>query len=363
MERSVHDSYTPNWAQYFSSEGRILPDVNLSVDCGICCRELAVTKKVDDDHESFSVLPCGHVFGFQCLSLWFCERPTCPMCRKSWWHHACGHNFKLSEFSGGKEFNIHDLPRVIDPAELPGRCNYCINSPSTSNYYYPPLFQPRPGTLNYEEHQGGVLHSILGMRYNAPLQPFTRDVPPGIEYTYHRHGVNRNNAPWRNYPGVLPETPTREPQRIDPPADYGAYGDSLAALIAQTHRENAARGEIAARRMPLYNPPPPPPPPGSPRSEHIPDPTGAELLERSRNIIQTPRRVEQGLQGFQGFPSRCRRCNREMRDGHHVHTMDHDPYPLGRLGMRNPTAPPTMHPFVNPAPRQTGRHGRWGRRR
>ncbi|KAI0817188.1 hypothetical protein GGR55DRAFT_673029 [Xylaria sp. FL0064] len=141
MTRNVHESFVPSWTPYFDFGGRLLPDVNLAVDCGICDAELAITKEADKDLEAFTMLPCGHIFGFECLSEWFRHRPTCPSCRKVWKHTACGHAIKLEKMRGGTDFNIRGLPAMMNVRELPYFCEGCsgLQFPAALNRPLPSL--------------------------------------------------------------------------------------------------------------------------------------------------------------------------------------------------------------------------------
>ncbi|KAI0103172.1 hypothetical protein GGR51DRAFT_573357 [Nemania sp. FL0031] len=128
MANNIEDAYAPNWRPYFTEQGRLISDVNLAVDCGICGNKLAITQPDNDDNETFAVLPCGHVFGYRCISQWLhrSQSPTCPTCRRSLQHLICGHKIRPRQILG-TEFNIHrDLEVVIEDGEdLPGRCASC----------------------------------------------------------------------------------------------------------------------------------------------------------------------------------------------------------------------------------------------
>ena len=50
--------------------------------CTICMEELAVPEPVEGKTETPVRLPCGHVFGKTCITIWFGEHCTCPSCRR-----------------------------------------------------------------------------------------------------------------------------------------------------------------------------------------------------------------------------------------------------------------------------------------
>ncbi|TGJ78249.1 hypothetical protein E0Z10_g10517 [Xylaria hypoxylon] len=151
MSGNLDDIYSPNWVPYFNPEGNLHPDVTLSVECGICRTELAITKQPDDDHESFAMLPCGHVFGYQCIIEWFSRKPSCPVCRKNFRYHGCGHLISLRDIQGGSRFNIRrDLPEAMNPGEqLPDLCFNCRASRHTNNHQCQHRWQ-RPGTFDHQ---------------------------------------------------------------------------------------------------------------------------------------------------------------------------------------------------------------------
>ncbi|KAI3321966.1 hypothetical protein HD806DRAFT_523868 [Xylariaceae sp. AK1471] len=131
MPTNVDDTYTPNWLAHFSPNGQPLSGVNISVDCPICSTALAINQRADENHEMFTVLPCGHAFGYDCLGHWFISNNNCPTCRRQWEHRICRHPITLQPFQGSHRFNIHrDLPPVLhNNDELPGLCTHCDPSP------------------------------------------------------------------------------------------------------------------------------------------------------------------------------------------------------------------------------------------
>ncbi|KAI1277442.1 hypothetical protein F5Y07DRAFT_362974 [Xylaria sp. FL0933] len=172
------NSFTPSWAPYFNFEGRLLPDVNLAVDCGICKTELAITKEADKDHETFTMLPCGHVFGFECLSEWFRHRPTCPCCRKQWMHR-CGHPFKFEKMQGGEDFNIRSLPALMNVRQLSYRCEPCAALHIRATFNRPwPRFQP---SLQRRGPSHDLYNEARQARYAESLRYVPAPPPPSVQ--------------------------------------------------------------------------------------------------------------------------------------------------------------------------------------
>jgi ribosomal protein S27E len=47
------------------------------------------SSRIQDSHPA--LLPCGHVFGEECLQSWLATQNTCPICRLSLSHELCSH--------------------------------------------------------------------------------------------------------------------------------------------------------------------------------------------------------------------------------------------------------------------------------
>ncbi|KAI1171201.1 hypothetical protein F4777DRAFT_583136 [Nemania sp. FL0916] len=131
MGFAVEDIYAPSWFSSFDSRGRLNPGAAMKVECQICTKKLAVTKRPDSKHETFTMLPCGHVFGYKCVKHWLeqADRPNCPQCRTKM-VYACGCQVRPTEMRGGPSFNPHSkLPPVLLDAggDLP-RCPRCMET-------------------------------------------------------------------------------------------------------------------------------------------------------------------------------------------------------------------------------------------
>ncbi|KAI3323633.1 hypothetical protein HD806DRAFT_544342 [Xylariaceae sp. AK1471] len=126
--RDLVDDYVTSWLPFFRLDGKLVPDVNVAIDCSICCGELAVAKPSGDFNPApFAVLACGHVFGHSCIFQWFEERLSCPKCRKEMVHPGCGHEPALLAYEGNGCFNVHTLPQPLAHNKpLPNFCFHCV---------------------------------------------------------------------------------------------------------------------------------------------------------------------------------------------------------------------------------------------
>jgi len=111
------DNYAPNWLPFYSPEGEIVPGLSIEVECAVCNKDLAVTKRADrhndndnDNCEPFTILPCGHAFGYDCIEHWMStneENASCPSCRKPL-TFACGHQIQPHELEFGRVRNMKE---------------------------------------------------------------------------------------------------------------------------------------------------------------------------------------------------------------------------------------------------------------
>ncbi|KAE9374201.1 hypothetical protein N431DRAFT_336926 [Stipitochalara longipes BDJ] len=66
------------------------------------------------------MIPCGHIFGSQCISRWLENASThqdCPNCRRRMVYSECEHNVRPVQI----EWN----PRPVRDADMPGKCGIC----------------------------------------------------------------------------------------------------------------------------------------------------------------------------------------------------------------------------------------------
>ncbi|KAI0972785.1 hypothetical protein F4678DRAFT_460347 [Xylaria arbuscula] len=240
MERKVDEAFTPSWDECFDCDGNILPGFNFCVDCGICRRELAITKSADEDHEVFTMLPCGHVFGFECLSIWFSTHATCPTCREKWQHSRCGHILKPEKIQGGKDFNIRSLSKVIKASELPGACGNChsylAENGHVDNFIDFDLFNEI-----MRNRQEAMEHITMEAQYRNGTQVHVPSRRNGFQY-------NPFDSPFRN----RNHPPAWQPGEQNNTALRTAILDSTRRVEAaqQAHREalRQSRGEFRPPR-------------------------------------------------------------------------------------------------------------------
>ncbi|KAI0541711.1 hypothetical protein GGR58DRAFT_510768 [Xylaria digitata] len=128
VDNSISDNFAPNWLPFFSPEGDILPDISFNVECGICRNQLAISEPPDGENtEGFTVLPCGHAFGHECVSNWLQSTgsPNCPSCRYELWHGECEHAIipQLIQLEDGK--NMRQAISDCIGEEIPPNCDEC----------------------------------------------------------------------------------------------------------------------------------------------------------------------------------------------------------------------------------------------
>ena len=81
--------------EFYDAEGNpLFPSTRVSIRCSICCEwDLALPNDAAGDpysperHETYSVLRCGHAFGYRCITQWlwqssFSGHARCPVCRQ-----------------------------------------------------------------------------------------------------------------------------------------------------------------------------------------------------------------------------------------------------------------------------------------
>ncbi len=81
--------------------------------------------------EPFTVAPCGHLFGYHCLSSWVWEKiknalvPSCPVCRFRFVYRDCGHLIRMRPYNVRVD-RICQLPRTTpEGGEVPANCEDC----------------------------------------------------------------------------------------------------------------------------------------------------------------------------------------------------------------------------------------------
>lgn len=105
---------------------------NHDVHCAIC-KDTKLTLPsgegcINDRNSNPCLLPCGHVFGEDCLQSWLAVHNTCPICRFSLTHELCSH--PILPFQLTKE-DILFAPRTIPDGGVIGtQCSDCTRQTS-----------------------------------------------------------------------------------------------------------------------------------------------------------------------------------------------------------------------------------------
>lgn len=78
------------------------------------------------DDTTFTIMPCGHAFGSQCLGRWLDRQSTCPSCRLRLVYPVCGHLIKPRPLTRD---TIHMVPATVpDEGYIPKLCPRCRNA-------------------------------------------------------------------------------------------------------------------------------------------------------------------------------------------------------------------------------------------
>ncbi|KAI0555577.1 hypothetical protein F4679DRAFT_594048 [Xylaria curta] len=181
----MFDSYLPSILRYFNPNGQLHQGVNLSVECTICKAGLAITQPADDDHEKFTMLPCGHIYCYNCVTQWFLHKANCPQCRKNMRHAVCGHRVAIRAMQGGPNFNIRrDLgPRLREVSHVCTKCRH--RNRNRQAFLNRALNQRRPHELprfalqQQQQQQQQMQHGQAFLRQNIqyPALPVRNDAP------------------------------------------------------------------------------------------------------------------------------------------------------------------------------------------
>ncbi|KAI1420927.1 hypothetical protein F5Y12DRAFT_770545 [Xylaria sp. FL1777] len=113
--------------EYFVPSPKItfLIDEPTNLICQICQQaplKLSITEEGPGPFKA-SILPCGHISCYNCMSLWFANHTTCPFCRSSMIHTGCGHQVKPRLIA---QDTIHSLPKTLsDGGKIGNKCFKC----------------------------------------------------------------------------------------------------------------------------------------------------------------------------------------------------------------------------------------------
>lgn len=133
-DHALSQNFAPNWLPYLAPTGEPLPDLEFDVECGICKEKLAIDKVSSDEHaEPYTILPCGHVFGFNCASKWLTSDNSCscPCCRKNMYHRLCQHGVNLTPYKPARDGSNKIREAISESvlasgSEIPDTCRFCI---------------------------------------------------------------------------------------------------------------------------------------------------------------------------------------------------------------------------------------------
>ncbi|KAI0856564.1 hypothetical protein F4860DRAFT_506666 [Xylaria cubensis] len=121
---STRSNLTFDWVGVIATHGTI------KVPCGICGLRLSVHHPPKEYQvESFTILPCGHAFGYKCIQALFQidDSALCPSCEVSARHSGCGHLAKLGKMQQ-EDKNL--TLEMVDKDGLPALCDHCVRKPS-----------------------------------------------------------------------------------------------------------------------------------------------------------------------------------------------------------------------------------------
>lgn len=112
------------------------------LDCNICGdyklempRHASMYCPDDEDAyfqvEPFAVVPCGHMFGYHCLSKWVWEEitdskiPSCPVCRLKLVHAGCGHLVRIQPYNVRAPRRSQLPPTIHEGGTFNDFCEHC----------------------------------------------------------------------------------------------------------------------------------------------------------------------------------------------------------------------------------------------
>ncbi|KAJ3563133.1 hypothetical protein NPX13_g8307 [Xylaria arbuscula] len=219
--RTVADVFAPAWEPYLNEQGHFQEDVDFTLECYICRKGLAINKNVDDNHETATMLPCGHVFGHECIKEWFQNSATCPACRKDWRHQGCCHPLEPKAIQAGPNFTFQELPARMEPEGLPQNCDTCRTTPRMLNClgynHLRNIYGPAPNPANpvqrrlfalqqydnlqqhLQQHED-ALSQTMGHNAARDLMQMVDDLRPHVDPEM-RTALNRNYDDHTAIPG------------------------------------------------------------------------------------------------------------------------------------------------------------------
>ncbi|KAI3317255.1 hypothetical protein HD806DRAFT_527238 [Xylariaceae sp. AK1471] len=129
---SHYGNQTLEWMGVLSGGGQV------KTKCKLCNLRLSINEPPNgQDVQAFTILPCGHAFGYDCIKTLFQadHSAQCPSCGASAKHRRCGH---LPKFRKMEQKDKNLTFKMVDPDGLPSRCEYCVHynfKPSTQTTF------------------------------------------------------------------------------------------------------------------------------------------------------------------------------------------------------------------------------------
>jgi hypothetical protein len=130
----LSENFAPNWLPRISSTSDVPSDLTFDVECQICIKKLAIIEPLnDEDVETYTILPCGHVFSYKCAKIWLnsSQNANCPYCRKLSYHSSCRHvvTLRFFQFQPKNGGNLQEAISecVAGDDGLPPKCGHCLS--------------------------------------------------------------------------------------------------------------------------------------------------------------------------------------------------------------------------------------------
>ncbi|KAI1504297.1 hypothetical protein F5X99DRAFT_371699 [Biscogniauxia marginata] len=234
----LRDNYLPEILTHLDKDGNPLPEESCSVDCAICREPLAIFQREDDSNHAWACLPCGHLFGYDCIQTWFRSTfpyPACPSCRKHMIHNRCRHMWRAHKLPSSDGFNI----RTLLPAsnKVPQLCERCD---PTNVHFDPANAHPLPAPLQRVNRHANSHIPIAPVQSRGAdgtivfnqLQFELQDQNPGYRtflYNPEPSSVSRVNPAAQNQNPPAPNGPigrTTSPPQFDNSSAYPRYNPS-----------------------------------------------------------------------------------------------------------------------------------------
>ncbi|KAI0397403.1 hypothetical protein F5Y17DRAFT_477950 [Xylariaceae sp. FL0594] len=200
---NVETNYFGTVLEHFTADGNLRTSTTtIAIMCVVCAgKKLAIVnpdsrpRPTQETHESYTVLRCGHAFGYECLKTWLGYNATCPTCRTP---TTCprGHGHKLVVH--GATLRAADQPQDIrlirEVLEDDQDCERCAHERRGSRQGLFPGLLPPWNPLD-------------------PSMPEFYEPRPRLDFLFESSNTYRNiRPPWTyepppGFPGPSPGTP------------------------------------------------------------------------------------------------------------------------------------------------------------